>query len=72
MRFEPRTMPDGEMFEQQLVFRQMTVRLDPSSVKCSAAVLACPVLLLDGTRPIENNVNLIVQAVQKLFILIPI
>lgn len=66
-RFGARTMPGGDMFEQQLDFRQMAAHRDPDSVKSSAAVLACPVLMLDGTQPIEENVNLMVQAIQKQF-----
>lgn len=64
-RFGSRTMPGGDMYEQQQTFRQMAEHRNPADVEESAARLTCPVLILDGTRPVADNIQLMLDAMKK-------
>jgi len=54
-RFGSRALPGGDMFEKQEAFRALVSKRDPSMVEDSIADLPCPVIHLDGTRPLEEN-----------------
>lgn len=54
-RFGSRVLPGGDMYTQQVDFRQMVAERDPDSAARSIAQLSCPVLRLDGTQPVEQN-----------------
>lgn len=54
-RFGPRALPGGDMFEKQEAFRALVSKRDPAMVEASIATLPCPVIPLDGTRPLEEN-----------------
>lgn len=66
-RFGSRVLPGGDMFDQQRDFRQIAQRRDPAAVEESAARLACPVVLLDGTRPVEENLHRMLEAIHQQF-----
>ena len=57
MRFGDRVRPGGDMYEQQKEFREMVQGRDEGIVGESAGRLHCPVILLDGTKTIEENLQ---------------
>ena len=64
MRFGKRVLPGGDLFAQQEAFREMVKKRDPQIVEKSVAKLLCPVILLNGALPVEENVKNMVDAMQ--------
>lgn len=62
-RFGDRVRPGGDMYAQQMEFRQMAQGRDEGIVRDSAALLQCPVYVLDGTVPVEENVETMLKIV---------
>ena len=60
-RFGSRVLEGGDMFEQQAKFREMAKSRDFRVVEESAAKLGCPVILLDGTRKVEENLRTVME-----------
>lgn len=60
-RFGARALPGGDMYDQQEAFRELVAQRDPASVEQSAARLRCPVIPLDGTRPLEENLRVMLE-----------
>lgn len=56
-RFGARVLEGGDMFEQQKSFREVVQNRDPKVVEECAAKFKCPVVVLDGTLPVEENVE---------------
>lgn len=56
-RFGARALPGGDMFARQEAFRKKVQSRDPKAVEENAKRLGCPVVVLDGTLPIEKNLN---------------
>ena len=54
-RFGARALPGGDMYEKQENFRALVSQRDPATVEASLATMPCPVVRLDGTRPLEEN-----------------
>ncbi|MBQ8314097.1 MAG: AAA family ATPase [Clostridia bacterium] len=54
-RFGARALPGGDMYEKQESFRALISQRDPATVEASLAAMPCPVVRLDGTRPLEEN-----------------
>lgn len=63
-RFGSRTKPGGDMFEQQRSFRKMAESRDTATVETFAKRLSCPVITLDGTQPIAENVQQMLNALK--------
>ena len=61
-RFGALVLPGGDMDEQQRQFHEYAGKRDESIVMCSIAALNCPALMLDSTRPIEDSVRQIIDA----------
>lgn len=59
LRFGARVMPGGDMYEQQLAFRELIARKSHRLVEESAARMPCRKIRLDGARRIDENVDLI-------------
>ena len=55
-RFGERVLPGGDMYIQQMVFREVVENRDPKTVAESAMKLKCPIIALDGTIAAEENV----------------
>ena len=49
------------MYEQQSEFRKMAFERDIAAVEQSLRGLKCPVLRLDGTLPVEQNLKIILE-----------
>ena len=56
-RFGDRALPGGDMYARQENFRALVARRDPVMVEQSLLGLHCPVITLDGTRPLEENMQ---------------
>ena len=65
IRFGSRVLPGGDMYEQQKEFRDIIAAKSKQSVEKSADRLSCKKIYLDGTKPIEENVNLILRMLEK-------
>jgi len=63
-RFGDRALPGGDMFEKQEAFRALVSRRDPAMVEESLKGLRCPVVMLDGTRPLEENLRVMLAYLQ--------
>lgn len=55
-RFGARALPGGDMSERQEAFRELVKKRDPAMVEESAKRMSCPVITLDGTLPLEENI----------------
>lgn len=60
-RFGARARPGGDMFRRQESFRELVKKRDPAMVEESAKRLHCPVIVLDGTRPLEENLRVMLE-----------
>ena len=58
-RFGNRVRPGGDMYAQQADFRKMVESRDPDAASRSAAQLSCTVLQMDGTKPVEQNIAIL-------------
>ncbi len=56
-RFGARVLPGGDMFAQQMEFRKVVENRDPKVVEECVMRLACPVIPLDGTLPVSENLQ---------------
>jgi len=56
-RFGTRVLHGGDMYEQQLKFRNMVLARQERVVEESAKRLKCPVVVLDGTVSVADNLN---------------
>ena len=61
-RWGVRVAEGGDMYEQQRRFHEYAGKRDESIVMRSIAALNCPALMLDSTRPIEDSVRQIIDA----------
>ena len=60
-KFGDRVREGGDMYEQQLSFREWAATRDLSRIDHWAETLACPVIYIDGTKDIAENVDCIVE-----------
>lgn len=61
LRFGPRVLPGGDMYAQQKEFRDIIANKSKQSVEESADKLQCKKVKLDGTKSIEENVDIILK-----------
>lgn len=60
-RFGARVREGGDMFQQQAKFREMAGNRDFRMVEESAQKLGCPVVMLDGTKSVEENLLAVME-----------
>ena len=65
-RFGNRVLLGGDMYEQQLMFRNVVRNRDEQKVEESVEKLRCPVIMLDGTDDIKENLDKIIGTINKL------
>ncbi len=58
-RFGKRALPGGDMFEQQKEFRKAVAGREEASLEECVQKLSCDVFILDGTMPINHNIDII-------------
>lgn len=56
-RFGERALPGGDMYLQQMEFRTASKNRDPKEAEESAKRLNCPIVVLDGTKSVEENLK---------------
>lgn len=56
-RFGARTLPGGDMYEQQKEFRKVVAGREEKSLEECVQKLSCPVVVLDGTMSINHNID---------------
>ena len=61
-RFGSRVLPGGDMHESQMRFRQFAASRSEREVTESINRLACPVVVLDASRPVKELVEEIISA----------
>ena len=66
LRFGARVMPGGDMYEQQLAFRELIARKSHRLVEESAARMPCRRVRLDGTRRVDENVDIILGTLAEM------
>ena len=63
-KFGDRMLPGGDLYEQEEVFFNMAAARTEDYVEEWLKSLNCPVIQVDGTRPIEENINFITEKIQ--------
>ena len=56
-RFGLRVLAGGDMYEQQLAFREIVAKRDEKVVEESVKKLHCQVISIDGTLSVEENIQ---------------
>lgn len=56
-KFGERMGPGGDLFQQEEAFFAFTAQREDSEVEAWLATLRCPVVEVDGTLPIQENVE---------------
>ena len=64
-RFGKRVLAGGDMYEQQKEFRNKVAERSFESVGESAKNLSCPIIVLDGTLSIEENMEKILRYIKE-------
>jgi len=60
-KFGSRMREGGDLYEQEARFFELVRTREENMVEDWARYLTCPVIRIDGTKPVEENVNLIVE-----------
>ncbi len=63
-KFGERMMPGGDLYEREEAFFRHIESKDESAAGKYAMSLGCPVLRVDGTRPVPENVALITTLIE--------
>ncbi|MBO5370162.1 MAG: AAA family ATPase [Clostridia bacterium] len=56
-RFSDRVKPGGDMYNQQMEFRNFVATRSPEKIEKWLSALSCKVIKSDGTKPIQHNVE---------------
>lgn len=63
-RFGARMLPGGDLYEREEAFFELVQSRTEDAVEKWLRTLSCPVLRLDGTKPVEENVRLIIGRIK--------
>lgn len=66
-RFGARVLDGGDMFTQQMEFRNVVENRDSKVVKECAMKLGCPVIVIDGTLSVIHNLEKIIDKLNHLW-----
>lgn len=64
-KFGDRMLPGGDLHEQEERFFALVASRAENTVEVWIRSLNCPVIRVDGTRPVEENVNFIIGQMQN-------
>ncbi|MCI8361182.1 MAG: AAA family ATPase [Clostridiales bacterium] len=64
-KFGSRMLPGGELYEQEAAFFRQAMDRSEQEVFSWAETLPCPVLRADGTRPVPQNVEWIMEQMRR-------
>lgn len=62
--FGNRMLPGGDLYEQEEAFFRFVESRKESTVEKWLCTLNCPVIRLDGTKPVQKNVNYIIDVIE--------
>lgn len=62
-RFGERVLTGGDMYTQQMEFRNVVKNRDPKLMEACAEKLPCPIIVLDGTLPVKHNLDVILSSI---------
>ena len=65
-RFGTRVLAGGDMFAQQMEFRNVVENRDPKSVEESGRKLGCPVIIIDGTLSVTENLQKMIHSINRI------
>lgn len=68
-KFGNRMLPGGDLYEREENFFQLVKARPENTVEEWVKSLECPVIRIDGTKSIEENVDLIIECMTKLSLL---
>lgn len=60
-KFGSRMLPGGDLFEQEEKFFRFVESRNENTVEEWVKSLKCPVIRIDGTKPIDENTNFIIE-----------
>ncbi len=64
-KFGNRMLPGGDLYEQEEKFFDLVKSRAENTVEEWVQLLSCPIIRVDGTKPIEENIKLIIQKIQS-------
>lgn len=64
-KFGNRMLPGRDLYEREESFFEMVSTRTEYDVEEWAQSLNCPIIRVDGTKPIDENINLIIRKVQQ-------
>ena len=64
-KFGNRMLPGGDLHEQEELFFDFVKSRAENTVEEWVQSLPCPIIRVDGTKPIEENINDIISQIQK-------
>lgn len=64
-KFGDRMLPGGDLYEKEERFFDLVESRAEDTVEEWAKLLSCPVIRVDGTKPVEENVKLIIERLQN-------
>lgn len=64
-KFGDRMLADGDLYEQEERFFDLVKSRAEDTVEKWVQSLKCPIIRIDGTKPIEENIDLIVEQIQN-------
>ena len=56
-------LPGGDLYEQEEEFFEFVKSRSESTVAEWIQLLSCPILRIDGTKPIEENIDFIINQI---------
>ena len=62
-KFGNRMLPGGDLYEQEEEFFEFVKSRLESTVEEWIQLLSCPILRIDGTKPIEGNIDFIINRI---------
>lgn len=64
-KFGNRMLPGGDLYEQEKHFFDLVESKTEDTAEKWVQSLNCPIIRVDGTKPIEKNINLIMEQIQS-------
>ena len=62
-KFDNRMLPGGDLHEQEEEFFEFVKSREENMVEEWVQLLSCPVIRIDGTKPIEANIDFIIKQI---------
>ena len=66
LKFRERMKPGGDLYESEEAFFRFAEAREEDYVLHWTQTLPCPVIRIDGTKPIEENITYIIQKIRSL------